>query len=72
MEDIMTIVKSLKESGLLINGISETIGNEANQQKNGFLGILLGTLSASFLGILLTRNGTTKADQRTIKAGQDF
>ena len=30
MDDIMEIVKSLEESGLLIKGISETIKNEAN------------------------------------------
>ena len=30
MEDIMKTVKSLKESGLLMKGISETIKNEAN------------------------------------------
>ena len=29
VEDIMKIVKSLKESGLLIKGISETIQNHA-------------------------------------------
>ena len=28
MEDLMKIVKSLEESGLLIKGISETIKNE--------------------------------------------
>ena len=31
MEDIMKIVKSLEESGLLIKGISETIKNEAEE-----------------------------------------
>ena len=30
MDDIMEIVKSLEESGLLIKGVSETIKNEAN------------------------------------------
>ena len=34
MEDIMKIVKSLKESGLLIKGIIETIKNEAKEQKD--------------------------------------
>ena len=29
MNDIMKIVKSLEESGLLIKGVSETIKNEA-------------------------------------------
>ena len=33
MEDIMKIVKSLEESGLLIKGVSETIQNEAKQKK---------------------------------------
>ena len=36
MEDIMKIVKSLEESGLLIQGISETIKNEIKEQKGGF------------------------------------
>ena len=54
MEDIMKIVKSLEASGLLIKGISETIKNEAKEQKRGFIGMLLETLGASLLGNLLT------------------
>ena len=33
MEDIMKIVKSLEEPGLLIKRISEAIKNEAKEQK---------------------------------------
>ena len=33
MEDITKIIKSLEESELLIKGISETIKNEAEEQK---------------------------------------
>ena len=33
MEEIMKIVKSLEESGLLIKGISQTIKNEAKEQE---------------------------------------
>ena len=51
MNDIMKIVKPLEESGLLIKGVSETIQNEAKEQKSGFLGMLLGTLDASLLEI---------------------
>ena len=58
MEDIKKIVKSLEESGLLIQGISKTIKNESKQQKGGFLPMLLGTLGASLLGNLLTGKGT--------------
>ena len=37
MHDIMKVVKSLEESGLLIKGVSETIQNEAKNKKEGFL-----------------------------------
>ena len=53
MKDIIKIVNSLGESSLLIKGVSETIKNEAKEQKVEFLGILLGALAASFLGNML-------------------
>ena len=54
VNDIMKIVKFLEESGLLIKGVSETIQNEAREQKVRFLTMLLRTLGASLLGNLLT------------------
>ena len=33
MEDIIKIVKSLEDSGLLLKGVKETIQNEANEQR---------------------------------------
>ena len=51
MNDIMKVIKSLEESGLLIKGISETIKNEAKDQKGGILGMLLGTSAATILAI---------------------
>ena len=45
---------------LLIKGTSKTIKNEAKEQKEGFIGMFLGTLGPSFLGNLLT-------DKRTIR-----
>ena len=45
VKDIMKIVKSLEESGLLIKGVSETIRKEANKQNGGFVSMLLDTLS---------------------------
>ena len=50
MNDIIKIVKSLEESGLLIKGVSETIENEAKEQQGEFLSMLLSTLGASLLG----------------------
>ena len=72
MEDIMKIVKSLEESGLLIKGVSETIKNEAKEQKSRFLSMLLRTLAASLLGNLLTRKGTLRSGEGTIRASQNF
>ena len=43
MNDIMKIVKSLEESGLLIKDVSKTIKNEAKAQKGELIGMLLGT-----------------------------
>ena len=43
MNNIMKIVKLLRESGLLIKGVIKIIKNEAKEQKGGFLGMLLGT-----------------------------
>ena len=37
MKNIMKMVTSLEEPGLLIKGVSNTIENEANKQKVGFL-----------------------------------
>ena len=72
MSDIMKLVKSLDESGLLIKGVSEKTQNEAKEQKGEFLGILLRTLSTSLLGKLVTGKGVMRAGEDIIRAGQDF
>ena len=53
MEDIIKIVKSLEDCGLLLKGVSEKIKNEAKEQKRGFLSMFLGILGASLLGTML-------------------
>ena len=67
----MKIVKSLEESGLLIKGISETIKNEAKEQKGGFLSILLGTLAASTLGNALAGKGILRVGEKVTRAGEN-
>ena len=39
IKDIMKIVTSLKDSGLLIKSVTQTIENEAKEQRGGFLGM---------------------------------
>ena len=68
----MKIIKSLEESGLLIKDVSETVKNEGKEKKEGFLSMLLGTLSANLLGSLSTGKDTIRAGKSRIRAGQDF
>ena len=44
MEDLIKIIKSLEDSGLLLKGVTESVQNEVKEQKGGFLSMLLGTL----------------------------
>ena len=61
IENIVKIVKSLEDSGLLLKGVTETVQNEVKEQKGGFLSMLLGTLGASLLGNILTGKGIYRA-----------
>ena len=72
MEDIMKILKSLEESGLLMKEISETIENEQKYQKGIFLPMLLGTSAASILGNALSGQGVITAGEGVIRACQNF
>ena len=63
MENIIKIVKSLEDSGLLLKGATKTVQNEVKKQKGGFLSMLLGTLGAGLLGNLLTRKGVMATSQ---------
>ena len=63
MKDTLKIVKSLEDSGLLLEGVSETIKNEAKEQKGGILSMLLVTLGVSLLGNMLAGKGIMRAGE---------
>ena len=72
MDDILKIVESLEDSGVLLKGVSETIQHEAKKQRGGILSMLLGTLGASLLGDVLPKGlsgrGVIRAGEGTIRA----
>ena len=70
MDDLIKIVKSLEDSGLLLKGITESVQNEIKEQKDGILSMLLGTLGASLLGHLLTGRGAFYARKGVNKKGK--
>ena len=57
---------------MLLKGVTETIQNEVQEQKGGFLSILLGTLGANLLGNILTGKGaiTTSQGRGIYRAGK--
>ena len=70
MENIIKIIKSLKDPGLLLKMVSETIQNEAKEQKGWFLSMLLDKLGASFLlGNILVSKGINRAGKGFLRAG---
>ena len=54
---------------LLPEGLSETIENEAKEQRGEFLSILLGKLGASLLGNILAGQRINRAGEGVIRAG---
>ena len=63
IKDVIEIVQSLEDSGLLFKGVCETIQNGAKEQKGGFLSMLLRTLGASLLGNTLPGKGINRAGE---------
>ena len=62
------IVESLEDC-LLSEGVSETIQNEAGEQRGGFISMLFGTLGASLLGNILAGKGINRAGEGIVRTG---
>ena len=60
MKDIMKIVKSLEESGLLIKGINETIKNEAKQQRRRISFNVNRSISCQYIRKCISRKRSNK------------
>ena len=71
MDDIIKIIEALENSGVLLEGGTKTIQNEAKEQRGGLLSLLLGTLGASLLGNLLSGGkGNVRAGEGVLRAGE--
>ena len=70
MEDLIKIVKSFEDLGLLLKGVTDSVQNEVKEQKGGFLSMLLGTLGASLLGNSLAGKGINKIGKGINRAGE--
>ena len=83
LNDIIKILKSHEDSGLLRKGISEIVKKEIKEQKREFLGMLAAKVGASFLSnavenifrgkvIISVGEGTVRTGKETIRASLDF
>ena len=52
---LLKLIKTERSINILLKGVTKAIENETKEQKEGFLGMLLGTLGASLLGNMLTK-----------------
>ena len=72
MNDVLKIVTSLEDSGVLLKRVSEAIKNEAKEQSEGFLSMLLCTLASSLLTDMFLNKkgkGVIRDGEETIRAG---
>ena len=69
MEDLIKIVKSLKDSRLLLKGVTVIAQNEVKEPKGGSLSMLLGILSASLLANILAGEGINRTGEEILRAG---
>ena len=67
MDDIIKFIEALENSGVLLEGVTKTIQNEAKEQRGGFLSMLLCTLGAFLLGDILSKSLSGKG---AIRAGE--
>ena len=69
LNDLLEVLKSIEKNDILLDGITETVKNEVNEEKGGLLSMLLGILGASLLGNMLAGRGVIRAGERTVRAG---
>ena len=53
LNDLLKVIKSLENSGILLDGITETVKNEVKEQKGGFLSTLLSVLGSALLSNII-------------------
>ena len=54
MNDIIKMIKSLEDSDVLIDGVTETLKTEIKKREGGFLGALLAPLIASLVQLVIS------------------
>ena len=72
MNDIIKIIKSLEDSGVLIDGVTETVKDEIKKQEGGLLGALLAPLAASLVQPVISSVVKGISGQGVKRAGKGY
>ena len=72
MDNIIRIIKSLENSGVLIDVVSETVKYKIKNNERGSLSILFRTSGASMLETMLTQKGLMRAGKFIARAGRGY
>ena len=72
MNDVIKIIKSLEDSGVLIDGVTETVKDEIKKQEGGFLGALLRPLAASLVQPVISSVVKGISGRGVTRAGREY
>ena len=67
LNDLLKVIKSLGNSGILLDGITETVKYEVKEQKDGFSSTLLSVVGSALLSSMLSGKGVIRAGEGTIR-----
>ena len=72
LNDLLKAIKSLENSGILLDGITETVKNKVKKQKGGFLSTLFSVVGLALLSSMFSGKGVIRAVEGTIRVGYGF
>ena len=72
MNDIIKIIKSLEDSGVLIDGVTETVKHQIIKQEGEFLGSLLAPLAASVVQSVIFSVVKGISERGVRRAGREY
>ena len=71
LNDLLKVIKFLENSGILLDGINETVKDEVKEQKGGFLSTLLSVVGSALISIMLSGKGVIHAEKEQLEQAID-
>ena len=72
MNDIIEIIKSLKDSSVLVDGVTETLKHEIKKEEDGFLRAFLALIATSLVQPVISLEVKVISERGVIRAGTGY